>query len=253
VPFRKFLDCTDANRQLREWNETVASVRTHGTTREKPIELFTLYEKEALRPVGSERFEIPVYKRLKVYRDIHIQCEYAYYSVPYRLRGTYVTARKTESQVTIFENEIDMVAVHTAVPPGKRQTKMNHYPPDEDNYMRNDSNYCLRQAEAIGEYTLTVTKELLHGGPIRNLRAAQNIIRMVKKYSQRRLEEACKRAVFFNNYSYGSIKAILEKEIDKQGLLYEEKALQKQLTAYYAYDIKNFLKEISEDGNICSN
>lgn len=253
IPFREFRDFDDANSQLRKWNETVASVRTHGTTREQPLELFSLYEKEALRPVRSERFEIPVYKRLKVYRDIHIQCAYAYYSVPYRLRGKYVTARKTDSQVAIFENEIDLVAVHTTVPPGKRQTNMSHYPPDEDNYMRNDSNYCLQQAEAIGEYTHTVTKELLQGGPIRNLRSAQNIVRMAKKYSRHRLEEACKRAVFFNNYSYGSIKAILEKEIDKQGLLYEEKALQKQLNAYYAYDIKDFLKEISENGNICSN
>src|SRR6056297_700489 len=65
---------------------------------------------------------------------------------------------------------------------------MSHYPPDEDNYMRNDSNYCLQQAEAIGEYTHTVTKELLQGGPIRNLRSVQNIVRMAKKYSRHCLE-----------------------------------------------------------------
>jgi len=253
IPFRQFRDFNDANRQLSQWNETVARVRTHGTTREQPIKLFTTYEKEVLRPVTSERFEIPLYKRLKVYRDIHIQCGYAYYSVPFQLRGTYVTARKTNSQVAIFENEIDLVAVHSTVPPGKRQTNINHYPPDENNYMKNDSNYCLKQAEVVGEYTYRVTKELLQGGPIRNLRGAQNIIRLAKKYTRDRLENACKRAVIFNNYSFYSIKNILQKEIDKQELLFEEKEYPKQLNAYYAYDIKDFLKEITKNGNICSN
>ena len=125
--------------------------------------------------------------------------------------------------------------------------------PDEDNYMRNDTNYCLQQAGIIGKNTLAVTKELLYGGPIRNLRSAQNIIRMVKKYSRLRVENACERAVFFGNYSYASIKTILEKEIDKQGLLFGEKPPQKQLNGFYAYDIKDFLKEITRDGNICSN
>jgi hypothetical protein len=75
----------------------------------------------------------------------------------------------------------------------------------------------------------------------------------VKKYSPQRVEAACKRAVFFNNYSYGSIKSILEKEMDKQGLLYGEKPLQKQLSGAYAYNLKEYLKEITEHGNIRSN
>jgi transposase len=253
LPFRRFRDFHDANRQLREWNETVASIRIHGTTREQPIELFHGYEKCALHTVTAERFEIPVYKRLKVYRDIHIQCDYAYYSVPYELRGTYVIARKTAHQVTIYAHEIDLVAVHTVVPPGKRQTHMDHYPPDENNYMKNDTQYCLQKANAIGEYTFAVVKELLHGGPIRNLRSAQNIIRMVKKYTYTRVEAACERAVFFNNYSYASIKRILEKKLDKQGFFYQEEPRRKQLSDYYAYNLKTFLKEITDDGNICSN
>jgi len=252
-PFRQFKNFKDANTQLRQWNRDTARVRIHGTTRKQPIELFETYEKGCLKPVTSERFEIPVYKSLKVYRDIHIQCDYAYYSAPYELRGTYVTVRKTENQVTLFKNEIDLVAVHPVVPRGKRQTNMDHYPPDEDNYMKNDTSYCLRQSQSIGNHTHAVVQELLEGGPVRNLRSAQNIIRMVKKYSPQRVEAACKRAVFFNNYSYGSIKSILEKEMDKQGLLYGEKPLQKQLSGAYAYNLKEYLKEITEHGNIRSN
>lgn len=252
-PFRQYTDFTDANKQLKEWNKTVAGIRIHGTTRKKPIDLFEKYEKNALRVLTEERFEIPVYKKLKVYRDIHIQFDYAYYSAPHELRGQYVIARKAGNQLTIYKNEIDLAAVHIVVPRGRRQTNMNHYPENEDNYMKNDTNYCLKQAQIIGKNTYTVIKELLYGGPIRNLRCAQNIIRMVKKYSHTRVEEACKRAVFFGNYSYASIKNILEKEIDKQGLLFDEKSPRKQLPGSYACNIKEFLKEISENGNICSN
>jgi transposase len=253
LPFKTFTSFHDANRQLKEWNKTCASVRTHGTTRRQPIDLFRTYEKQQMKPVIAERFEIPEYKRLKVARDIHIQFDYAYYSVPYELRGEYVIARKTRSQVTIFKDGIDLVAVHPVVQKGKRQTQMVHYPPDEDNYLRNDTSYCLKTAQGIGESTHRIVKELLEGGVIRNLRGTQNILRLSKKYGCERLENACKRAERFGNYEYHSIKNILEKEIDKQLVLPLEKSQEKQLTAYYAVDMKEFLKEMNRNGDICTN
>ena len=252
-PFRKFTDFQDANQQLREWNRSVAAVRTHGTTRKQPIELFKNYEKRLLKPVTAERFEIPVYKKCKVSRDIHVQFNKAYYSAPYELRGTYLTVRGTESQVTLFDNEIELVAVHTVVSMGKFQTNMKHYPPDENNYLKNDTEYCLRQANLIGENTHKVVKALLQGGPIRNLRGSQNIVRLVKRFPHARVEKACERAVFFGNYDYRSIKTILEKEIDKQAVLFSEERKEKRLSGVYAINIQDFLKEISERGNICSN
>jgi len=252
-PFRTFKNFTDANKQLAEWNNTIAKVRIHGTTRKKPIDLFETYEKDALSELITERFEIPVYKHLKVYRDIHIQFDNAYYSVPFELRGQYVIARKTRTQVAIFKNEIDLVAVHTPVVKGKRQTNMKHYPPDENNYLRNDSNYCLRQAQSIGESTHTVVKHLLQGGPIRNLRGAQNIVRLSKKYTPKRVEAACQRAVLFGNYGYRSIKSILDKQIDRQIFLENGKQSSEQLNSYYAVNLKDFLKEVATNGNICAN
>jgi len=107
LPLRTFKDIYDASKQLYEWNETVARVRIHGTTRQKPAELFQHDEKNTMIPLVHERFEIPVWKRLKVYRDIHIQFDNCYYSVPYKYRGNEVWARKTTSQLVIFyENEV---------------------------------------------------------------------------------------------------------------------------------------------------
>ena len=251
-PLRTFRNFTDANNQLNDWNENKARQRIHGTTRKKPLELFIKYEKQALGPLNTERFEIPIYKRLKVYRDIHIQFDKAYYSVPHELRGEYVLARKTDTQVAIFSNDIELVAVHIPASPGKRRTKKEHYPPNEFSYMRYDSDYCLKKAGEIGHNTYLVVNNLLNDGAIRNLRSAQNIIRMQKKYGICRLEAACMRAVFFGNYTYSGIKNILEKELDKQNILPFSDDDNKPLNNLYARNIKELLKEVS-DGDICTN
>jgi transposase len=251
LPFRKFSDLTDANNQLKEWNKNKARVRIHGTTREKPEYLFYTYEKKELIELNPDRFEIPVYKTPKVYRDIHIQFDKAYYSVPFTNRGQRVLVRKTDSQVAIFDNLYNLIAVHTPGKPGKRITKIEHYPPNEFNYMRHDSAYCMDKAQEIGENTLLVVNELLNGGVIRNLRSAQNIIRMQKKYGRKRLEEACRRAVFFKNYTYGGVKNILEKQIDKQPLLFTEEYPVKKISSGHARDIKDMLMEVKY-GNVCT-
>jgi transposase len=246
LPLRKLRNFTDANRELREWNEDKASVRVHGTTRRQPKELFEQYEQQSLQPLPRDRFEIPVWKKLKVYRDIHIQFDKAYYSVPCELRGEYVFARKTDSQITVF-HENKLVAVHYPVLPGKRSTKDDHYPADKTRYMKWDTDYCLKRSKMIGENTYLVTKKLLLDEPIRNLRQAQNIIRMTKKYGNGKLEEACKCAVFYGNYTYGGIKNILEKEIDINLYLPFE-TYSKKLDSSYARDIDQLLNQGASHG-----
>lgn len=247
LPLRVFPNFADANRQLREWNNEIARMRIHGTTRRKPLELFENYEKGALRKLVLQRFEIPVWKRLKVYRDIHIQFDKAYYSVPYELRGEYVEARKTDSQVAVFHDN-ELVAVHIPAPTGKRRTNKDHYPPDTGGYMEQDTEYCIQQAFSIGPYTHRIVKSLLKEEAIRNLRSSQNIIRLKKKFGHVRLEDACKRAVYYGNYTYGGVKNILEKEIDKQDFLFEEDT--PKLCSRYARDLSGLLSKEVSLGNI---
>ncbi|HDY89459.1 MAG TPA: hypothetical protein ENH82_15260 [bacterium] len=50
-----FANFTDANRKLQEWNDDIARMRIHGTTRRKPEELFEKYEKEVLGELVLDR------------------------------------------------------------------------------------------------------------------------------------------------------------------------------------------------------
>ena len=250
LPLRAFKNFSDANRQLEEWNRTVARIRVHGTTKQIPAELFKKVEKAVLLPLNTERFEIPIYKNLKVGRDIHIQFNKAYYSVPYGLRGEYVIGRKTESQVAIFfDNEL--VAVHFPIFAGKRRTNKDHYPPDTGRYMEWDTEYCLRESGKVGVNTRRIVSSLLEKEVIRNLRSAQNIIRMQKKYGEERLEAACTRAVYFGNHDYYSIKTILEKELDKRNDIFSPP--ERKLSDTYARSLDELLTGEVHHGNARAN
>ena len=63
-----------------------------------------------------------------------------------------------------------------------------------------------------------------------NLRAAQGILSLKKRYGAVRLEVACKRALDFNNPRYGTVKAILKKGLDAQP--YPEHAFDELASCY---------------------
>jgi len=250
VPLREYKNFSDANSQLREWNKITARNRIHGTTRQKPSYLFSEYEASALKTLSAMRFEISVWKRLKVYRDIHIQFDKAYYSVPHELRGEYVEVRKTQSQVTVFFDN-KLVAVHLPVSSGNRSTKKDHYPAEIGKYMEWDTDYCIQEAQKIGNSTHQIVSAILNEEAIRNLRSAQNIIRLRKKYGRERLEAACRRAVFYSSYKYGSVKNILERELDN----HEDfgGSIETQLSTEYARGLDELLNKEILNGNIYTN
>jgi transposase len=244
LPLKTFKDFNDANRQLSEWNHNKAEVRIHGTTRQKPSELFDRYEKKVLTKLNHERFEIPLWKQLKVYRDIHIQLNKGYYSIPYKYRGEYVWARITISQVAVFHDN-NLIAVHIPVSfAGQRRTNPDHYPANKYMFMQYDSDYCIKKAKEIGNATYSFINKILNEEPIHNLRSAQNIIRLSSKYELLRLENACGKAMLYGNYTYKSIKNILEKNLENESDLFSAQK-ETNLNSFYARD----LKEILQGGN----
>ena len=252
VPLRIFKNFTDANSQLSVWNKNTARERIHGTTRKKPSELFEAYEKSALKPVSLLRFEIPIWKHLKVDRDIHIQFDRSYYSAPHELRGEHVWARKTVSQLAIF-HENELISLHFPAQPGERRTKKEHYPPDKTRYMEWDTSHCMKCAGEIGDATLHMVNKLLNEEPIRNLRSAQNIIRLENKYTREKLDDAARHAVSFGNFTYHAVKNILEKDLDTKINETENKQIP-NLDASYARDLTELLNmEEAVHGNLCAN
>ncbi|RPJ20697.1 MAG: IS21 family transposase [Chloroflexi bacterium] len=215
VPLRQFRSLADANGQLRQWVMETAGNRIHGTTRQKPLTLFAEAEKHLLKPLPDVPVELAVWCQVKLHGNCHVQFELAYYSAPFPLIHQEMWLKATDNTVKIY-HDLKMVAVHSRLKrPGARSTVDEHMPPEAIAYKLQDPQWCLRQAEAIGSGCHQLIKTLFSDRVLDNLRAAQGIVGLGKKYGSLRLENACTRALHFDNPRYKTVKIILAKGLDQ--------------------------------------
>jgi len=106
-----FTDLPDLNQQRRNWLVTVANVRIHGTTGERPVDRFEV-EKQHLRPFpGWERVAVYTREQRKVGRDGYVHWDGSYYGVPWQYAGQMVQVESVNSMVEIWQGE-NRIAVH---------------------------------------------------------------------------------------------------------------------------------------------
>ena len=75
---------------------------------------------------------------------------------------------------------------------------------------------------SIGEFCQEVIETLFSDKVIDNLRAAQGIVGLSKKYGNNRLNAACKRSIAYKSVNYTTIKNILKNGFEYQTLPEEE-------------------------------
>jgi transposase len=215
LPLRQFRSVADANRQLNAWVLGQAGNRIHGTTKQKPLSVFAQTERHMLRPLPDVAPELATWTKVKVHGNCHVQFEKTYYSAPFRLVRRALWLKATETSVKLFYN-LEMVAIHARLHrPGARSTVDEHLPPEAIAYKMQDPQWCLRQAQAVGPCCKVLIETLFADRVLDNLRGAQGVVGMAKKYGKARLEAACKRALAFGNPKYRAVKIILEKGLDQ--------------------------------------
>ena len=215
VPLREFRGLADGNYQLREWVLGEAGNRIHGTTRQRPLSLFEEAEKELLRPLPDVPPELSIWARVKVHGNCHVQFQKAYYSAPFQLVHASLWLKATENAIKLF-HDLKLVAVHPRLhKPGSRSTVDDHLPPEALAYKMRDPQWCLRKAKQVGDSCHRLIQSLFADRVLDNLRAAQGVIRLEKTYGASRLENACRRALFFGNLRYRAVKSILNKGLDQ--------------------------------------
>lgn len=212
---------TQANADVLVWCNTTAGLRTHGTTREKPLERFTQVEKGCLKALPKSRYDLAVWKNVKLYRDCHVSFEHAFYSVPYRLYPGRVWVCGGSTQVRIFDAKYHLVATHSrAQRAGERHTELAHLPPEKVPGLTQDRDSLLVEAHATGPAAQQIVKTLLDDPVLYRIPTAGRLLRLKNRFSAERLEAACQRALAFGDPSYKTIKRILV-----QGLEAEKQAI----------------------------
>ena len=209
------LSLEEINHALEQWCLKVAGMRIHGTTRQRPLEVFLSVEKSALKPLPPDPFEIATWYRAKVGDDCHVYVASSGYSVPYQYRGKVLDVRVTNTLVQCFL-EHELVKTHLRAGKGKRSTDWNDYPPEKGAFFSRTPDWCRARAARMGEAAKEVVENLLADHLLHHLRQVHGILRLEEKYGSQRLNAACRRALDFGDPGYRTIKTILEKALDQQ-------------------------------------
>jgi len=115
---RSFADIDELNRQLRDWLDTVANVRRHGTTGRIVAEHFA-EERPQLLALPAGRFDAVLRVERRLNHEGCVSVGGNYYSVPDGTRRRVLEVETTADQVRILE-EGRLLAVHSRLT-GRRQ------------------------------------------------------------------------------------------------------------------------------------
>ena len=212
---RTFHSLREMNEAAEKWCLCVAGERIHGTTRQRPLDLFQRVEMSTLRPLPSEPFEAVTWSRAKVARDCHIQVARKIYSVPYRYVGKTLEVRISQRTVECYLHG-QLVKTHLRLKEGRRQTDWNDYPAEKARFYQRTPDWCRLQATTLGPAVAQAVEELLSRHALHYLRQCQGIIGLAKKYGPDRLNAACERALAFGDPAYRTVHNILEKALEGQ-------------------------------------
>jgi len=213
-----FADVEAMNDRVKRWVMEIAGERTHGTTKEAPLARFHRMERNSLQAIPTTPFDMLAAYRPKVQRDCHVVVNGRYYSVPYRLIGQTVDVYVGRRLVEIYQGT-ELVTTHQRLQEsGQRSTRMEHYPESKRNYMENTPERCRERAQAIGDACTRVVEMVLSDRVQDRLRSVQSLLRLSESVGKERLENACRRALHYNDASYIRIKRILDAGLDREPL-----------------------------------
>jgi transposase len=212
----QFTDLADAQRRAVDWCRVRAGLRVHGTTRQRPAEVFAEVEAPVLLPAPDEPYRVPAWSDAKVQRDFHVRAGNAFYSVPYGLIGQQVSVRADRTLVKIYHRG-QVVRTHPWQPAGGRASDPADFPPDTDVYARRDVGKLAAMAaargEAIGIYAARILDIPL---PWTKMRAVYTLIGLCRTYGNEAVEQACAAALELDVISVPKVKSIVEKGTGSQ-------------------------------------
>lgn len=107
-PLRTFANLADVQSQVRQWLKTVANVRIHQTTGQRPKERF---ENDKLRPLPDQLPDCREVRQLKVHKDFAVRFDGNTYTTPPWTIGKILTVKADTNTVTIYHH-LKKVAVH---------------------------------------------------------------------------------------------------------------------------------------------
>jgi transposase len=215
----QFGSVEEARVEAERWCREDAGMRTHGTTRRHPIEVFEQEELPLLKPAPTEPYDEPRWVTTRVGGDHAIVVDYALYSVPYVIHDTDLRVRIDRATVKLYRGS-KLVKVH----PRKRQGEANidaaDLPPGKAELATRDGSSLQRRAEAFGPHVGEYARRLLDGPlPWSRMRHVYRLLGLAKRYGGDLVDEACARALELDVVEVIRIDRMLQRGLVRRGLL----------------------------------
>ena len=214
----EFRDLADVREQARRWCRDVAGLRIHGTTRRKPLVVFQDEERQALLPWDGEAYEIADWREAKVHQDHHIQCRQALYSVPSSLcpPGQKVEVRVDSKLVRIYHRG-QLIKTHVRQPRGGRATDPEDYPAHLSAYTTRAPDGIKSKAGELGPAVAEFADHLFAGPlPWARIRQGHKLLRLGERYTAKRLDAACRRALDVDLIDVRRVERILVQALEQE-------------------------------------
>ncbi len=191
----EFVDLAEARRRAAAWCLAEAGDRIHGTTRQHPREVFESEEKDLLKSVPTDRYDIARWVETTVGKDQHAQVECALYSLPLEFVNQTVRAR-VDTKLVRFYHKDRLVKTHARMQRGQRATDAKDYPPEVRAYAMRDTALLQDKASSHGEHVGAYARRLLEGPlPWTRMRHIYRLLGLVQRFGAQRVNEACQRAL----------------------------------------------------------
>lgn len=105
-----FLDFSAVNPAAQVWLDTIANVRIHGETHQRPVDLF-IEEQPRLRPLNPMRYDIASIKSQRASKQFRVTLDTNCYSVPAEYASQRVTLKAAPDWVCVYHQD-KLIARH---------------------------------------------------------------------------------------------------------------------------------------------
>jgi transposase len=214
---RRFYSLAELNEAIRALLVRINDerpIRRLGVTRRQ---LLDDLDRPALKPLPVEPYAFAEWRVRRVGIDYHVDVDRHYYSVPYRFAREAVEVRLTGRTVEVFAKGERIAAHLRSSGNGKHTTVQEHMPSSHRRYAGWTVERIRRDSAAIGPSTAALCELILEqrAHPEQGFRACLGIVRLVKAFGAERVEAAATRALDIGARTYGSVKSILDNNLDR--------------------------------------
>ncbi len=175
-------------------------------------ELFDEVDFPYARELPQKRYTFAQWYTPTIAPDYHIQVEKSFYSVPYELYGKTLDVRVSGRSVEIFCG-LQRIASHLkSTKEYNYVTTLKHLPESQQHIHSLSLESLCFKARSYGPKTEELIKKVISQKihPLQGFRPAQGILRLAKKFSPERLEEASKIALRFGLTRVAEIEGVIK-------------------------------------------